>query len=83
MGISTPPRFFIRYFTFFIYAQYDAYIIIRTSILGIAAVATLPRNDSNYIVILSKLAKSPRQVAATRKGSRKDGVSFFSPENAD
>ena len=46
MRISTPPRFFIRYFTFFIYAQYDTYIIIRTPIFGIAAVATLPRNDN-------------------------------------
>ena len=46
MRISTPPRFFVRCFTFCIYAQYDTYIIIRTLIFGIAAVATLPRNDN-------------------------------------
>ena len=46
MEISTPPRFFVRCFTFCIYAQYDTYIIIRTLIFGIAAVATLPRNDN-------------------------------------
>ena len=46
MRILTPPRFFVRCFTFCIHSQYDAYIIIRTSIFGIAAVATLPLNDN-------------------------------------